>query len=933
MTNRKTTRRALFMSVISLMLCCAMLVGTTFAWFTDEVTSVNNIIKAGNLDVELYYKNGANGSYAAVGSDPLFSSSLWEPGHVEMVNLKVSNLGTLALKYQLNVSVINEKGGINKAGEDFLLSDYIRYAVLDGDNYATREAAVAAAGQGTAVNGLNWTKSNSILANGADQVVTLVVWMPETVGNDANYKTGTNAPEITLGINLYATQLENESDSFGDDYDEDAWVDGFDVYTEQDLNAAIANGETAIDLMGDIAVGEQILIPEGAKITMNLNGKTLSSATGTVIRNEGALTLVGKGTVESAGQAYAIRVQQGTMIIDSADINVKGAFGAVSIFNGADVTINGGNFNAEGINGMTSHTVYVSNSTLTVNGGTFDSGYSSEGIDTICGSNSTITLNDGTFYASELGESFFLKNVTSVKGGTYQYKPANIAAGYKAVETTNGYMVISGDVNYVADGVLKSADENTYFLSNKAGYDWMEKQDDGFFAGKTVELNASIDFGGATIGAIRFWNPENKTTFDGNGNTISNFVVENNEGNAGLFNGTMTVKNLVVDNANVTGQYAGVIAGNMYGDIENVTVKNSVVNGTYWQTGALVGQYNAGNVTNCVVEDCTINGLAAVGALVGIVNETAGERNFVNCTVKNCEINQTGSFGSNYDEMFGVAVGLVNIDNSTVSFNECTFEGNTVKGVASDVLCGVVGSGTSVTDIAATEEGFVLAKDCVNGGLYLYDTAEYTGTELEVPAGVTAIGNYAFAYNNTIETVVLPATVTDLGRGFDSSAVKKVVLNEGLKTISSRAFRSTTALEEVVIPTTVMTIADNAFQKSAIKEIVIPDSVETIGEAAFGSSKIEKVTFEGNTSIQGYAFRGCPNLREVYLKGDDVTFIASTLNGRNSCWFCNGESNNPNTSNITFYVVNETVAARVKTAMGAEAANTPVYVNGVLYEG
>ena len=56
MTNRKTTRRALFMSVISLMLCCAMLVGTTFAWFTDEVTSVNNIIKAGNLDVELYYQ-------------------------------------------------------------------------------------------------------------------------------------------------------------------------------------------------------------------------------------------------------------------------------------------------------------------------------------------------------------------------------------------------------------------------------------------------------------------------------------------------------------------------------------------------------------------------------------------------------------------------------------------------------------------------------------------------------------------------------------------------------------------------------------------------------------------------------------------------------------------------------------------------------------
>jgi len=472
MTNRKTTRRALFMSVISLMLCCAMLVGTTFAWFTDEVTSVNNIIKAGNLDVELYYKNGANSSYAAVGSDPLFSSSLWEPGHVEMINLKVSNLGTLALKYQLNVSVINEKGGINKAGDDFLLSDYIRYAVLDGDGYATREAAVAAAGQGTAVNGLNWTKSNSILANGADQVVTLVVWMPETVTNEANYKTGTEAPQITLGINLYATQVENENDSFGDDYDEDAWVDGFDVYTEQDLNAAIANGETNIDLMGDIAVGEQILIPEGAKITMNLNGKTLSSATGTVIRNEGALTLVGKGTVESAGQAYAIRVQQGTMIIDSADINVKGAFGAVSIFNGADVTINGGSFKADGVAAMTSHTVYMGGyGTLNINGGSFyraaggDSGgvIVGYGWENDANEKAVININGGTI-DSEAAWGWISNydgawTTIVATGGTFGRNPsAIVASGYKVVEVNGVYHVISSDVTLAYDAEsLKAA--------------------------------------------------------------------------------------------------------------------------------------------------------------------------------------------------------------------------------------------------------------------------------------------------------------------------------------------------------------------------------------------------------------------------------------------------------------------------------------------
>lgn len=221
-----------------------------------------------------------------------------------------------------------------------------------------------------------------------------------------------------------------------------------------------------------------------------------------------------------------------------------------------------------------------------------------------------------------------------------------------------------------------------------------------------------------------------------------------------------------------------------------------------------------------------------------------------------------------------------------------------------------------------------------DAGLVLYDTQDVVATDYVVPAGISVLGDYSLSNNANIKTVTTASTVTSLGRAFDSSSsIKRVVLNEGLEQIDSRAFRSTTALEEVVIPSTVKTIADNSFQKSGIKEIVIPATVETIGETAFGSSKIEKVTIEGNTSIQGYAFRGCTALRKVYLNGDDVTFIPSTLNGRNSTWFCNGESNNPNTSNITFHVVNETVAKRVKTAMGADKEKVEIYVNDVLYTG
>ena len=214
-----------------------------------------------------------------------------------------------------------------------------------------------------------------------------------------------------------------------------------------------------------------------------------------------------------------------------------------------------------------------------------------------------------------------------------------------------------------------------------------------------------------------------------------------------------------------------------------------------------------------------------------------------------------------------------------------------------------------------------------DGEVVLYDTQDVETVNYTVPEGVTKLGNYCFSYTDAIETVTLPESVKSLGRAFDSnSSIKKVVLNEGLETIDPRAFKSTSALEEVVISSTVKTIADNAFQKSSIKTITIPATVETIGETAFGASLIETVIIEGNTSIQGYAFRGCPNLRTVYLNGDDVTFIASTLNGRNSTWFCNGESNNPNTSDIDFHVKNDVVADRVRAAMGAEADNTDIHI-------
>jgi predicted ribosomally synthesized peptide with SipW-like signal peptide len=183
----KTTRRALVLSVLSLFVCVAMLVGTTFAWFTDSVTSGRNKIQSGNLDVVLEYWNGTE--YAEVDKDTkLFDdAALWEPGHTEVAYLKVSNAGSLALRYQLAVNVYDEVLGKTKEDADIKLSDYLVFSVVDkqiesnADLY-TRESAIAAAGD---TMGLSAYVSDvtPLEEKGDADYVALIIYMPTSIGN------------------------------------------------------------------------------------------------------------------------------------------------------------------------------------------------------------------------------------------------------------------------------------------------------------------------------------------------------------------------------------------------------------------------------------------------------------------------------------------------------------------------------------------------------------------------------------------------------------------------------------------------------------------------------------------------------------------------------------------------------------------------------
>ena len=112
MTKTTSTKRALLMSGLALLMCVSMLIGSTFAWFTDSVTSSGNIIKSGTLDVTMEWKdatiNGAQKTYKDASAGAIFNYDLWEPGYVEAKNIKISNVGTLALKYNLNIAANGE---------------------------------------------------------------------------------------------------------------------------------------------------------------------------------------------------------------------------------------------------------------------------------------------------------------------------------------------------------------------------------------------------------------------------------------------------------------------------------------------------------------------------------------------------------------------------------------------------------------------------------------------------------------------------------------------------------------------------------------------------------------------------------------------------------------------------------------------------------
>ena len=227
MTNRKSTKRALLGSVMAMVLCMAMLVGATFAWFTDTASTGVNKIQAGKLDVALEMKDASGNWVSAEGKTLDFVKAaageqvLWEPGCTyTLPELRVVNNGNLALKYKVIITGIQGSAKLNEAIE-----------------WTIGDVAMGA---------------EQHLAAGESNAFTIKGHMKESAGNEYM-----NESIDGIAITVVATQDTVESDSFDKDYDAGA---EYPVVAVANVNT---NGDTVLkDKEEDHTI--QVTVPAGA---------------------------------------------------------------------------------------------------------------------------------------------------------------------------------------------------------------------------------------------------------------------------------------------------------------------------------------------------------------------------------------------------------------------------------------------------------------------------------------------------------------------------------------------------------------------------------------------------------------------------------------------------------------------------------------------
>lgn len=705
----KHKKRALFQSVLALILCLSMLVGTTFAWFTDSVTSGSNIIQAGNLDIGMEWTNDlANPNWQDASEDAIFNYENWEPGYTDLKYLRITNEGNLAFQYQLTFDlpdtttgtvmdggsdpgsngiaggIVGDGGDISNVGNSgditaeggtpstpaadaLKLAEAIDVYYLNATNepFATREEAMEKLvrvgtlsdllhGRLAAATGV-LLPEESLFSKNAELPATL---NPDTGSTTAcimlkmREDAGNEYMDCSAGggfcVKVLATQYAYEEDAFGSDYDTKAAEDIFPAFTGTMGGTGSVEVGTDGKTTGEATIGGA-KIPAGVQVTEGTTELTVS-------------------ITEKSGSDANVQLRENEAM-RSLDVHIEG----VSADNTVPIIVDLGQVLAEGFNQGNVTLYHVEN------------GAASEMSQVK--SLSELDAHNEFYYDPATGN-------TTVAMATF----SEVAVVADMENAWNGEFDYSWYMGRSTDYTIANADQLAAFGAIVGG---MNGQTQDNFSGKTVKLIADVNLGDKEsennpdlifypIGYYNSTGSYEKVsggsvtstvnsfmgTFDGTGHTISNFYQNTWEMFGDYNEGYSGTPNYYKDAMGLFGYVYG-------GTVKNLTVDHFSSDGEFAPTG-VIAAYADGNSTfeNIAITNCNPRVYnTGNGGIIGIAGDTSTANDdhitLTNITVDNS--NKISALWGSYDVACGGLVGMYrgNVDGSgnatgdTISFNNC----------------------------------------------------------------------------------------------------------------------------------------------------------------------------------------------------------------------------------------------------------------------
>ena len=606
----KATRRSIFSSIVALLLCISMFLGTTFAWFTDTVTSTGNIIQSGNLDAEMHWSDtlldATSLDWKNADGVPVFTYDKWEPGYTEVKYIRVSNKGNLNFKWQLTIEA---EGKVTSLADviDVYYVNPVTSAITSLDGL-TPEGTVSEVLAGKTAN-------TGSLTPGSTAILAIAFHMDELAGNEYQ---NMSLCEAGFALKLLVTQDVGEFDSFDDQYDAGAeWPYSSIKYSITQTIEDKIDASTGA-LTEDISIGstedEQYAeIPSDVKLA--------DGATNLTLKIE---------SVETPNKDVPVATGESAK---SVDVHIEG----ISEDNTVPVTVTLKKLFDTGLNTTSVKLYHVENGTPVA-----------------------MTLVDNPVNHNEFSYDPATGDVVMTVATFSEY-----------VTVEDDLNMWEGTAK--TDWYDESKDEFVLDTAEKLAGLGVLVDGGNTFAGKTVKLGADIDLYGTDAEGNRVsFNPIGfgydyagyntngaagktfKGTFDGgkydgNGNLIGQYTISNlyvngwdigisySNSGGGLFASVCdaTIKNLTMRNADIVMECVeqGVIAGLAQGNCNflNININNCSVANYQRATGGVVGEvspkYNDDGTTVASLhtfEDIVIDSQTVVGSLWGDFDAPVG---------------------------------------------------------------------------------------------------------------------------------------------------------------------------------------------------------------------------------------------------------------------------------------------------------------------